>query len=280
MASKKAPKPDPAQQELARAQAENMRQTTALTAEQFAWMKQLAEQERIRGDEQWNFQRGLATEAADRARRLDDRYWSTTARQEDAFYDLVDQFDAPAEGVRRSGQAIADVESSLDVGRGALWRGLSARGINPNSGVMLSSLADMELEGALAKASASTMAHEAAKREGLNLRAMAAGLGGNLQGASGGYLGQASGFGTSALNSGGAGLRGAGAAWDGYTTGMQSAIGWGSSANDTFNSVYAQRKARAQSSGGLGGFLGTVVGTGLGAFAGGWGSAAGAKFGG
>lgn len=278
MSSSKPPKPSPQQNALAQAQADAMRDQMTMNREVWAWMRPLAEQEAARGLQEWEFQKGLAEESAARARRYDERYWDTTAKQEDEFYKLVDQYNSDAEGERMSGRGIADVENQLGSARGALVRGMTARGWNPNSAALQSSMADMELEGALAKASASTLAFEAAKKEGLNLRAMAAGLGGNLTGAGANYTGMAGNLSGGALAAGGRGLAGAGQATGAYNQGQNVAIGWGNSANNTYNSIAEQNYRRSQAGGGFGSFLGNVVGTTAGAFAGGWGSAAGAAF--
>jgi hypothetical protein len=237
MSSSKAPPPDPAQQELARAQVSNMNTQSTMNAEQFAWMKQLAKTQEERGDEQWKYQKGLQDKASDMSDKYDKRYWDTTAKQQDKFYESVDAYDTEGNRNMIAGQAISDYEGQLSNARGAMTRGMTSRGINPNSAAYMSAMGDMELEGAAAKAGASTMAREAARREGLQLRAQASGLGGNLTGASQTSLGQASGAGGAALAASGTGLAAGGAAWQGQNQGSQVAAGWGSSANGTFNGL-------------------------------------------
>jgi hypothetical protein len=278
MGSKKAPPPPQEQLDLAKAQTDATYRQMALTEDYYNWARQQAALENERGLEQWNYLKGLSTEANDRSRRLDQRYWDTTAKQEDEFYRLVDQYSTPAEADRMAGRGIANVEGQLDSARGAYTRGLTARGWNPNSAAMQSSLADIELEGALAKASAATMAYEAAKREGLNLRATAAGLGGNLMGASGNYLGQSGDLSGSALAAGGTGFRAGNQAWAGQNTGQATAMNWGSSAAKNWDSIAEQNYRRSQS-GGLGG-LGSALGGIAGSFFGPMGSVVGANLGG
>jgi hypothetical protein len=67
MGSKKAPGPSKEQKNLAKAQTAAMQSQMALTEDYYGWAKKQAEQENVRGLEQWNFQKGLATEANDRS---------------------------------------------------------------------------------------------------------------------------------------------------------------------------------------------------------------------
>jgi hypothetical protein len=279
MSSSKPPKPSKEQNDLALAQAQAMRDQTAFAREQWGVMRPIIEQQNALGLQEAEFQRALAEEAAARARKYDQRYWDTTARQEDEFYKLVDQYATDAEAQRMAGRGIADVESQLALARDAGWRAMAARGLTPNSNMMASTMADMDLEGALARASASTMALEAAKREGLNLRAMAAGLGGNVTGAGLGYTGQAGNLSGTSLGAAGTGLQSRISGIGAYNNAQNTAIGWGNGANATFDSIAEQNYRRSQAGGGFGDFLGNVIGTGLGAYAGGWGTAAGKAFG-
>lgn len=125
------------------------------------------------------------------ARKYDDRYWSTTAKQQDAFYDQVNNYDTDAARARFAGEAGANSDMQNAAAMQALMRDLNRRGVNPNSGVYLSNQRQQAQQGALQKTMAMNMAREAARKEGLNMRAVAAGLGGNLTGASAGFAGQA-----------------------------------------------------------------------------------------
>jgi hypothetical protein len=282
MGSQKAPKVSAEQKRLASAQADATYEQQKLSREQYDWSRQQAEIDRQRGDEQFNWYRGLQDEAMTRSRRLDDRYWNTTAKQEDAFYDAVNKYDTAAERDRMAGRAMADVESAAELGRGAWSRGLAARNLNAGSSAAILGLMDGEGDTALAKAAAATASQAAAREKGFNLRAMAAGLGGNTQGASSAYMNQASGAGGDALQAGGQGLRSAQAAWSGFNQGQNTAIGWGQSANSTFNSINQYNLGRAQQGGGfnVGGALlgglkgfasGGLWGAGIGALGGGLG---------
>jgi hypothetical protein len=269
MGSKKA-KTEPRQDELANAQLQGMREQTAMSKEQFEWMKGLAEQDRARGDEQWDYIRGLQDEANDRSRFLFDRYRSTVLPNEDKFFAAVENANNEGNRERQAGMAMADVERGISDQRAQTSRGLGRMGINPASGAYASMYAGMDANNALAKVTAGNMAREAARREGLNLRAQAAGFGQALQGASAGYLGASADMGGASLNAGGMGLRSAGNAWQGYNMGQQGAMNWGNSANSTLTSM-------RQGQNGKGG-LGSIFQGGLQGFqAGGWwGAAAGA----
>lgn len=279
MGSKKAPPPDPAQQALAYAQADAMKEQLGLTRDYYGWAKQQAEIDRQRGDEQFNWYRGLQDEAMDRSRRLDDRYWNTTAKQEDQFYNMVDQYDTAAERDRIAGAAMSDVEGAAQASRLGLGREIAARGLNSGSGAYLGALADNATDFSLAKAAAATASQAASREKGFNLRAMAAGLGGNLQGASAGYLGQAGDAAGAGLNAGTQGLRSAATAWSGLNQGMTGAMNWGGSANSTFNSLNDYNIQRAKTGGsGLGSIFGGIAGSFLGPVGGSFGSALGKKW--
>ncbi|MGL4651545.1 MAG: hypothetical protein ACRC1H_19215, partial [Caldilineaceae bacterium] len=240
MASKKAPGPSKEQKQLAKAQAAAMYDQMAFNREQFGWMKGMAEQQQQRGDEEFAWQRGLAEEARARSNKYDDLYDETSGRQLRKFSNEVDTYDTGAERDKISGRAMVDIEEALQRGQQGLGRSLAARGLNSGSPAAIAAMMDASTEGALAKGAAATMAQEAARREGLQLRAQAAGLGSYTAGLGAGSLGQASGFGLSGLGASGAGLGAAGAAGAGYNQGSGVAQGWGSSANSTYNSIAEQ----------------------------------------
>lgn len=273
MGSKKAPPPDPAQQELARTQAQAMRDQMTFNKDVYADMKSMADRQDQLGREQFEWQRGLSNDAKARSDKYDALFDATTGKQIAAFSDQVDKYDTAAERDRIAGRAITDVQSGMGRAYSNFGRMAGLRGINPGSAAYLSSLSDMALEGGLATAAAGTMAQEAARREGLQLRATAAGLGGSLGGLASSSLGQASGMGMTSLGAAGAGMSALGGAASTYNQGQGAAINWGSSANSTFNSVWDQAYKRSQSSGGFGDFAGNVLGKGLGA----WASASGAN---
>jgi hypothetical protein len=276
MGSKKAPPPDPAQQELARAQAAAMTRQQDMSEEQFKQMMDMANVDRQRGDEQFNWYKGLQDEAMTRSKRLDDRYWDTTAKQEDQFYKTVNEYDTAAERDRMAGAAMSDIEAASERGKGAIGRASAARGLNMGSPAALGMMIDSNTDTSLAKAAAATASQAAAREKGFMLRAQAAGLAGNLNGASAGYMGQASGAGGDALAAGSTGLKSNLAAWGGYNQGMGTAQGWGNGASSTYNSLNNYNLGRSQSGsnpwgkivGGIAGSffgpIGASVGAGLG----------------
>jgi hypothetical protein len=216
---------------------EALREQLGFNKEQFEFYKKITGDQYQLGLDALNWNKELAQDAKDRAARFDELYFDTTGRQLRQLSEDVDNYNAPAEGLRMSGRAVADVESQMDNARGSYLRGLTSRGWNPNSGALQASLSDMELQGALAKSSASTMAYEAAKREGLNLRAMAAGLGqpnANVATANTGLSGELN---TSGLSTSTQALMPSFTNLGLYNQGQNTAIGWGNAANSGYNNM-------------------------------------------
>ncbi len=156
------------------------------------------------------------------AKKYDSRYWNTTARQQDAFYDQVNSYDTDAARARIAGEAGANADMQNAAAMQALVRDLNRRGLNPNSGLVMSNMRQQAQQGALQKTMAMNMAREAARKEGLNMRAVAAGLGGNLTGASAGFAGQAgqsAGLGMNGINNANQGFNSNVGNWN-ATTGL------------------------------------------------------------
>lgn len=139
------------------------------------------------------------------AQKYDKRYWDTTARQQDKFYAMVDAYDSDANRDQLVGKAGATADFNNQGALDALGRNMRGMGVNPMSGKYASQIGRAGMQGALNKTLAMNTAREAARKEGLNMRAVAAGLGGNLSGASAGFAGQA----TGASGLGMAGIQGA-----------------------------------------------------------------------
>lgn len=167
--------------------------------EQIDFANKIAKDQYTKQSEAQDFSMGLA-------KKYDDRYWATTAKQQDAFYDSVDKYDTAAARDEMAGQAGADVEQATAINQQALQRGLARRGVNPGSGASAAATQQASTEGALARAGAMTLAQRAAKAEGLQLRAQAAGLGGNLTGATSSFLGGSAAAGGAASGAGTGGL--------------------------------------------------------------------------
>ena len=166
--------------------------------------------------------------------------------QMDKFYGAVDSFDNEGERERIAGRAGATAEQQNSSAMEQMQRNLQRMGVNPNSGVMVSQMRQQGQNGALAKTMAMNMTREAARREGMNMRAAAAGL----RGADQGYLAgaqAASGLGLGALNSANAGLNANNASWNstmGLANGAYGALGgWGLSRSNSADQLSAANVA-------------------------------------
>lgn len=160
------------------------------------------------------------------ARKYDQRYWDTTARFEDQFYRDVDNYNDEDQRRLRRNQAGATVEQETSAGLNQLVRNLDRRGLNPNSGVVLSQMRQGAQQGTLNKALAMNLAEEAARMEGLNLKATAAGMGRGLPGTSAGFAGQAA----SAAGLGMSGIAGAQQGYNANRSTWNSTLGRGDNA--------------------------------------------------
>ena len=154
---------------------------------------------------------GLARSESARQAQMADYAMSLARKDEgrrDALWSRIEAEDSDAARESKAGRAIADVEQSLGQQRGATMRGLQRIGVNPSSGAYAAALAGQDTNAGLAKVMAANTAREAARREGMNLRFQAAGLGG---GATAQFLGQSGGFGMQGINALGSGAAGLGA---------------------------------------------------------------------
>lgn len=257
-----APRPDPnvglAQKEMAdiagRAEARADRESQYFT-ENFAprYLSQM--------DQQLAMSKQLQDYSLGQAQKYDQRYWDTTARQQDKFYQAVDQYDTAAMRDQIGRSAGADVEQASAMGMQEMQRGLARRGVNPGSGAAIAAMGDMQQESMLARAGAMTMAQEAARREGLNLRGVASGLGGNLSGAAQGYTGQA----LASVPMGMQGISGAQQGFAANNSQWNSVMGlagqqWNGVGQIGANMYGAQANYAGQQQAGTGALLGSVVG--------------------
>lgn len=160
------------------------------------------------------------------ARKYDQRYWDTTARFEDQFYRDVDNYNDEDQRRLRRNQAGATVEQETSAGLNQLARNLDRRGLNPNSGVVLSQMRQGAQQGTLNKALAMNLAEEAARMEGLNLKATAAGMGRGLPDRAAGFAGQAA----SAAGLGMSGIAGAQQGYNANRSTWNSTLGRGDNA--------------------------------------------------
>ncbi len=154
---------------------------------------------------------GLARSEAKRQAEMADYAMGLARKDEsrrDALWAQIEAEDTESAREGRAGRAIADVEQALSGQRASTARGLQRIGVNPSSGAYAAALAGQDTNASLAKVMAANTAREAAKREGMNLRFQAAGLGG---GATAQFLGQSGGFGMQGINALGSGSAGIGA---------------------------------------------------------------------
>lgn len=218
------------------------------------YLQQMDDQIRM-GREMQDYTMGLS-------RKYDDRFWNTTAKQQDRFYDEVDRYDTGAERDRIAGRAGADVEQAGAAGMQSLQRGMARLSMNPGSGAYASMLADQQRETSLSKAGAMTMAQEAARREGLNLRAVAAGMGGNVTGAAQGWSGQA-------LGAAGLGMQGVQGAQQGFNSNDASFRSGAGVAGGLYGTVgqlgMGQQNAALQANMANASGMNQIIGTGAGA---------------
>lgn len=210
MAKVKVPPPDPAfgRAQEAASRTAQAAETRAAENDRFykevllpRYLDQMDEQISL-GREESGRQQMMADYALGRAKKYDGL--------QDEWIQQVNAFDTEAERERRAGMALTDVKRGLADQRGQSMRSLARMGLNPNSGRFAQVFADQETSAALAQAGAATMAREAARREGMQMRAGAAGMGA-------GYLGQAGAFGMNSIGALGSGM--------GALQGMQGAQG-------------------------------------------------------
>lgn len=199
MAKVKVPPPDPAfgRAQEAASRTAQAAETRAAENDRFykevllpRYLDQMDEQISL-GREESGRQQMMADYALGRAKKYDGL--------QDEWIQQVNQFDTEAERERRAGMALTDVKRGLADQRGQSMRSLARMGLNPNSGRFAQTFADQETSAALAQAGAATMAREAARREGMQMRAGAAGMGA-------GYLGQAGAFGMNSIGALGSGM--------------------------------------------------------------------------
>lgn len=105
--------------------------------------------------------------------------------------------------------AAANVDQQFDQQRGAMERGLTSMGVNPNSGKFVSSARTMDIAQAGQRAAQQTAARQTAKDKGIGLRAGAANYGAGLGNASANAYNTAVGAGSAAAGAGSAGISGA-----------------------------------------------------------------------
>lgn len=168
------------------------------------------------------------------------------AGQMDKFYGMVDAYDSEGEQQRQVGKAVAGARQANDANANMLRRRAMSMGLNPNSGAWGAGAAHLASRAALNEIFAGNMAREAARKEGLNLRATAAGL----RGADSGYANSAASganLGLGALTAGQQGVN-ANRASNNATLGLglnafSNLGGWGLSRTNSADSLSAANTA-------------------------------------
>lgn len=230
-----------------------------------------------------------------------DQYKQYGIPAQDAFFNTVNNYSAPAFQEQQAEAAIGDQRAAAQSNQQTMQRQMAGMGINGSSPAAVAAMSDMAVQNAAAEAAAGTRARQAAQQLGINLQGsaanMASGLGStalnfgqgassaSAAGASGsaqtGYagMGALSGAGNMAASSAGIGFQGVGATASGASVpmagyaGMQNAFGanlnaWSGLGSTSMNQNGANQRAymqyQAEDAGGWGtGILG-FLGKGLG----------------
>jgi hypothetical protein len=202
---------------------------------------------------------------AEQMKLASDRYKQYGIPAEERYYNMVSQYNEPAEMERQAALAKGDVGQAIQNQQGALGRQMSSMGIDPTSGAAISARSTASVMNSAAEASAMNRARNAARTLGMSLTADAANfgrgglaavstMGAGAQNASTGAAGVAS----NALNGGiaaGNGVQqGYGQAINGYSNVMGNYTSLGNNA----------MQASAAQTGAAWGALGSAVGLGAG----------------
>lgn len=151
-------------------------------------------------DMQSDISKRLAEQQMGLTEQYNQRYWDTTAKYQDKFFGLVDQYSAADEQERSASAARSDIAQSMASANQQTLRGMSRMGINPNSGAFQTAMRKSATDGALASAQASTMARQAAKELGMRYVGAASGMNEGLIGATQGAAGGAMSAGASGMS--------------------------------------------------------------------------------
>lgn len=106
-----------------------------------------------------------------------DRYDRYGKPAEQRYYDMVSRYSEPAEAERQASAALGDMRTAEEGQQGAMFRSLAARGINPSSPGVTSTLGSMAVGNAAAEAGAMNRARNVARTMGMTLTGDAANFG-------------------------------------------------------------------------------------------------------
>lgn len=176
------------------------------------------------GRELQDFSMGLAR----RNQAESEKSW----KYNDQLRDYIDAYNTEDNRSRMAGEAMGDVTRAFDASDAQGRRRMYGLNINPNSGMAMAMERRTGVDRALASAQAATSVRQAAEREGVNLKAMGAGLGANFGAGAMGWAGMVPGagaMGNSALGFAQNSINSNNASW-GNTMGMANQ-GWGQLGN-------------------------------------------------
>ncbi len=198
-----------ANKEVAEMQMAQADRNLAFQKEQYADLKPYVQAQLDQGLASANTQNEIMKQNAD--------YASAQRAKTDSMFDPVKaqmvkeamDYGGEADQSSLAQSAAANVDQQFDQQRGAMERGLTSMGVNPNSGKFVSSARTMDIAQAGQRAAQQTAARQTARDKGIGLRAGAANYGAGLGNASANAYNTAVGAGSAAAVAGSAGIGGA-----------------------------------------------------------------------
>lgn len=202
---------------------------------------------------------------AEQMKLASDRYKQYGIPAEEHYYNMVSQYNEPAEMERQAALAKGDVGQAIQNQNAALGRQMGSMGIDPTSGAAISARNTASVMNSAAEASAMNRARNAARTLGMQLTGDAANfgrgglaavstMGAGAQNASAGAAGAANSALTGGINAGQGVQQGYGQAINGYSNVMGNYTSLGNTS----------MQANAQTQGAMWGALGSAVGVGAG----------------
>jgi len=270
-----APAPDPnigvAQQEMAKISRDYLEQWKS---EVWPKMKEMAEKQEVRADEQFALDKEMQakqTAAADRTLAEFDR----NAGNREAIYKEAEIYNTEANKERLTSEAIGDTKQAFGIQAQDMERKMQSYGINPTSGQFQGMKNANSVMQAATEASAATRARNAAEQLGWAKKMDAVGLSQGQFGNQATSTGLALSAGSQGLNSGQVAMGNYGAMGNSMAQAAGTANqGWNSVGtlgvqkyNADVNAYQAQTQASATGSAGMGSALGSLAGAGISAYA-------------
>lgn len=246
---------------------EAARQNAQLAREQLDFTKQVYAEQKPMLERAANTANAVADQQLSSMRQNDaisKDYWDY---QQNTFRPLekglvadAEAYDTTARRDSEASRAMADVGMQSEMARQGQMRSMQRRGVNPNSGAMVSMQSALGLQEAAAKAGAANKARSAVETQGWARKMDAASIGRNLA------SNQATSAGV-ALNAGNAAVGNAGAPLQQSMASagmMQQGYGGAVNANNSAGNLYLGAANASQQDNGMWGALGSVAGAALG----------------